>query len=49
MRWYFVENFVTLVVMAAIILGAVYLGAGGWAWLGLLLLFNINYTPKAGP
>lgn len=36
-----VNNILTLVLMIILIFGALYLGAGGYSWLALLLLCNI--------
>lgn len=38
-----IENCVTLAATAAIIVGAYAFGAGGYSWLGLWLLLNLNY------
>lgn len=46
--WAYVENIVTIAAMVVIILGALYLGAGGYSWLGLMLLWNINYGTRRG-
>lgn len=43
------ENCVTLLVTAAVIIGGLRYGAGGYAWLGLLILLNINYIKKPSP
>jgi fatty acid desaturase len=42
-----IENCVTVIATAALVLGAMALGAGGHSWWGLLLLLNLNYTKKA--
>lgn len=36
-----IENIVTLVVCAAVVLGLGYFDADGWGW-GLLILLNLN-------
>ena len=38
------ENCITLICCTAIVLGLYAMGAGGWSFLGLLLLGNINYV-----
>ena len=42
--WAAVENIITIVACVALVRGGYALGAGGWSWLGLLLLLNINYV-----
>jgi hypothetical protein len=37
-----VENIVTIIVTAALILGLYWMGAGGWSLWGLLLMGNLN-------
>ncbi|WP_153260325.1 hypothetical protein [Comamonas testosteroni] len=42
-----IGNCVTVIAIAALVLGAMALGAGGHSCWGLLLLLNLNYTKKA--
>lgn len=42
-----IENCITLLITAALILGLYKMGAGGWSFWGLVLLMNINYYPRA--
>jgi hypothetical protein len=42
MRWAYAENIATVLGMVALILGLYAMGAGGWSFWGLLLLFNLN-------
>ncbi len=37
-----IENCATILATVAIVLGSRWLGAGGWSWLGLLVLTNLN-------
>jgi hypothetical protein len=39
-----VENIVTIIVTAILVLGLYWMGAGGWSFLGLLVLANMNQT-----
>jgi hypothetical protein len=41
-KWAIIENIVTMVATAALVLGLYAMGAGGYAFFGLLLLTNIN-------
>ena len=36
------ENVATLAACVALVLGSRWLGAGGWSWLGLFVLGNLN-------
>ena len=47
LRWMFIENIVTICATAAVVLGGLALGGGGWSFLGLLLMLNINYRKRA--
>ena len=47
LRWMFIENIVTICATAAVVLGGLALGGGGWSFLGLLLMLNINYRKGA--
>jgi hypothetical protein len=38
-----IENIVTICGTVAIVLGGLALGGGGWSFLGLAMLGNINY------
>lgn len=40
--WGIVENIITLLCMTGLILGLYYMGAGGWAALPMLLVFNLS-------
>lgn len=42
MNWRILENIVTICAIAAIILGVWAMGGGGWGFVGLILLTNIN-------
>lgn len=42
MNWRIIENMVTIICIAAIILGGLALGGGWWGLVGLVLLSNIN-------
>jgi hypothetical protein len=50
-KWAIIENIVTMVATAALVLGLYSMGAGGYAFFGLLLLTNINtsYQSKEKP
>lgn len=41
-----IENIATLIATAVIVVGLYWLGAGGWSFLGFLLLLNINYLTR---
>ena len=41
-----IENCVTMLATAAIIVGAYAFGGGGYSWNGLLLLLNLNTGRK---
>lgn len=43
-RQHLIENLVTIGGTVAIVLGGLALGGGGWSFLGLVLLGNINYV-----
>ncbi|WP_158255417.1 hypothetical protein [Rhodopseudomonas palustris] len=42
MKYAIIENIVTISAAAAVVLGLYYMGAGGWAASGFLLLLNLN-------
>ena len=42
-KWNYIENIVTMSVIAAIILGLYYMGGGYWGFISLILLTNMNY------
>ena len=41
--WAYIENIITMLVMAAIILGVWAMGGGGWGFWSLVLLLNLNH------
>ncbi len=41
--WAIIENIVTLLVCAAIVLGLYAMGAGFWSFAGFAVLLNLNY------
>lgn len=44
-KWLVIENIVTILLTAAVVLGLYWMGAGGWSFLGLLFLINLNSPP----
>lgn len=44
-----VENCITIIATAALVLGLYSLGAGGWAAGGFLLMINLNFPSKREP
>lgn len=47
LTWAVVENVATLAACVALVLGSYALGAGGWSWIGLALLLNLNYPRRS--
>lgn len=47
LRWMVIVNIVSICATASIVLGGLALGAGGWSFLGLLLMPNFKFRREA--
>ena len=46
MKWWQIENYITMACTVILVLGLYAMGAGGHAFWAMLLLLNINYLQK---